>query len=235
MDRALKADPKGLGLWEVKARLAVDEKGDLSVAEQALAVINSLAVNSGEQKNEIAIARANLLMLLRKYRELLHEADSLPDNPPQDQPPAFGGKYYVIGFAQNALRDQVSARAAFLKAKSVVDEQLKRSPDDARIHAQLAKVLACLGKKDSALQEAQRATELLPENKDAFGGPEITAAVAQVHAILGNNADAVEILEALLSRPSWITVEGLKADPIWDPLRNVPRFQALLNKYGGES
>jgi tetratricopeptide (TPR) repeat protein len=150
-------------------------------------------------------------------------------------PPDFGGKYYVIGFAQQALNDSVGAQTAFLKAKDVASAQLKRSPDDARIHAQSAKVLARLGEKDAALLEAQRARELLPENKDAFGGPEITAAAAQVHAILGNNADAVKILEELLSRPSWITVEGLKADPVWDPLRNNPGFQALLKKYDGKS
>ena len=96
-------------------------------------------------------------------------------------------------------------------------------------------MLACLREKDAALFEAQRARELLPENKDTFGGPEITAAAAQVHTILGNNADAVKILEELLSRPSLITVERLKADPVWDPLRSDPRFQALLNKYGRKS
>ena len=234
MDRALEVDPKGLGLWEVKASLAIDEKGDLSVVENALATINSLPANSSEQKTEIAIARANMLVLLRKYGELLQAADSLPDNPPHNVPPAFGGKYYVIGFAQQELNDSVGARMAFLKAKDVASAQLKQSPDDARVHAQSAKVLACLGEKDAALLEAQRARELLPENKDAFGGPEITAAAAQVHAILGNNADAVKILEELLRRPSWITVEGLKADPVWDPLRNDPRFQALLKKYGGK-
>ena len=234
MARALELDPKGLGLWEVKARLAIAEKGDLSVAENALATINSLPANSSEQKTEIAIARANLLVLLRNYGELLRVADSLPDNPPHNVPPDFGGKYYVIGFAQQALNDSVGAQTAFLKAKDVASAQLKRSPDDARIHAQSAKVLARLGEKDAALLEAQRARELLPENKDAFGGPEITAAAAQVHAILGNNADAIKILEELLSRPSWITVESLKADPVWDPLRNNPGFQALLKKYGGK-
>lgn len=235
MDRALEVDPKGLGLWEIKVSLAIAEKGDLSVAENALATINSLPANSSEQKTEIAIARANMLVLLRKYGELLQAADSLPDNPPHNVPPAFGGKYYVIGFAQQALNDSVGAQTAFLKAKDVASAQLKQSPDDARVHAQLAKVLACLGEKDAALLEAQRARELLPENKDGFGGPEITAAAAQVHAILGNYADAVKILEELLSRPSWITVEGLKLDPVWDPLRSDPRFQILLNKYGRKS
>jgi eukaryotic-like serine/threonine-protein kinase len=235
IDRALEANPKGLGLWEVKARLAVDEKGDLSVAEKALAAINSLAATGEEQKIEIAIARANLLVLLRKYRELLQAADNLPDNPPLNEPPAFGGKYYVIAFAQKALHDQVAAQAAFLKAKTVTEAQLKQSPDDARIHAQSAKVLACLGEKESALLEAQRASELLPENKDAFGGPEITASVAEVHTILGNKARAIEILEGLLSRPSWLAVESLKVDPVWDSLRSDPRFQALLNKYSRKS
>src|SRR5262249_40899062 len=132
MDRALKVDPKGLGLLQVKARLAIAEKGDLRAAENALATINSLPANSSEQKTDIAIARANILVLLRNYRELLRLADSLPENPPHNVPPDFGGKYYVTGFAQQALNDSGGAQTAFLKAKDAVSAQLKRSPDDAR-------------------------------------------------------------------------------------------------------
>jgi protein kinase/serine/threonine-protein kinase len=235
MDRALKVDPNGLGLWEVKASLAVNEKGDLSVAEEALAAMNSLPASSDEQKIEIAIARKKVLLLLRKYGELLQGVENVPDDLFGSTPGALGDKYYGIGIARKALHDEAAARAAFLKAKTIAEAQLKQSPDDARIHAQSAKVLACLGEKEAALLEAQRARELLPETKDAFGGPQITAAVAEVHAILGNNAHAIEILEGLLNRPSWVAVEGLKVDPVWDPLRNDPRFQALLNKYGGKS
>ena len=89
-------------------------------------------------------------------------------------------------------------------------------------------MLAPLGEKGAALAEAQRATELQPESKDAFGGPYITEGVAEVYAILGDNDRAIEILDGLLSRPSYVTVEGLKVNPIWDPLRGDPRFQKLV-------
>ena len=171
----------------------------------------------------------------RKYKEGLQEAEKLPDDVLKSLPGALCNKYYLIGFARKVLQDEAGARAAFLKAKSAAEEQLKKSPDAANALIQLAKVLACLGEKDAALSEAQRATELLPESKDAFGGPEISEGMAQVHATLGDNARALEILDGLLSRPSNVTVQGLKVNPIWDPLRNDPQFQALLNKYGAKS
>ena len=123
------------------------------------------------------------------------------------------------------------ARAAFLTAKSAAEEQLKHSPDDAKLRIQLAKALAFLGEKDSALAEAQRASELQPESKDAVDGPEITEGVARVFAILGDNDRAIEILDGLLNRPSYVTVHSLRVDPIWDPLRNDPRFQALIDRH----
>jgi serine/threonine protein kinase/tetratricopeptide (TPR) repeat protein len=235
IDLALRVDPNGLGLWEVKTSLAVSEKGDLGMAEKALAVMNSFPAGSDEQKTEIAIARKKILLLLRRYTELLQGMENVPDNVFVSTPGALGDKYYGIGTARKALRDDAAARTAFRKAQTILEAQLKQSPDDPTGQALLAKVLACVGEREAALLEAQRAMELLPERKDAFGGQEIMASVAEVHAILGNNANAVEILDGLLKRPSWITVEGLKVDPVWDPLRSDSRFQALLNKYGRRS
>ncbi|HEX9281112.1 MAG TPA: tetratricopeptide repeat protein [Candidatus Udaeobacter sp.] len=234
IDRALALDPTAPEPLEVKSRLAIAEKGDFSVAEKAFEAVKSIPMTN-EQKLKTAGGRAEVFLLERKYREGLQEAESLPDDLLASFSKALGGKYYLVGFARKALHDEAEARAAFLKSKSLLEAQLKQSPDQAEIHVQLAKVLAWLGEKDSARVEAQRATELLPESKDAFGGPEITAGVAEVQAILGDNDRAIEILDGLLSRPSSVTVQVLKVNPIWDSLRNDPRFQALLTKYSGKA
>jgi tetratricopeptide (TPR) repeat protein len=223
-----------LGPLEVKCQLAIAEKGDFSVAEKAFEAVKSVPM-SADQKLKTATSRADVFLLERKYREGLQAAENLPDDQLAAFPGALYGKYYSIGFARKALHDAAGARETFLKAKDAVEEELKRSPDVEKTHIQLAKVLAQLGEKDAALAEAQRATELLPESKDAFGGPEITAGVAEVYSTLGENDRAIEILDELLSRPSAITVQGLKVNPIWDPLRSDPRFQALLQKYGGKA
>jgi TolB-like protein/Tfp pilus assembly protein PilF len=234
IDRGLQINPTGVGLLEIKSKLAIAEKGDLSVSEKAIQTVKSMPMNNAD-KLRIASARVDIFLLERKYKEGLREAESEPDDLLAPIPAALSAKYYLIGFARKALQDEAGARAAFLKARDLLEAQLKQSPDAPEMHIQLAKVLAYVGEKDAALAEAQRATELLPESKDAFGGPEIAAGVAEAHAILGDNGRAIELLDGLLSRPSTITVPGLKVNPIWDPLRNDPRFQALIDKYSAKA
>jgi serine/threonine-protein kinase len=53
--------------------------------------------------------------------------------------------------------------------------------------------------------------------------------------MVGEYDAAVEQLEYLLSIPSDISVPLLRIDPTWDPLRDHPRFQAMLAKYEQES
>ena len=230
IDRALALDPTAMEPLGVKSQLAIAEKGDFSVAERGFETLKSIRMTN-EQKLKTADARTDVLLLERRYSEGLREAESLPDDQLAGSPTGLWSKYYYIGFARRALQDEPGARAAFLRAKSAVEEQLKYSPDNAKLRIQLAKVLAFLGEKDPALAEARRASELQPESKDALEGPEITEGVAQVYAILGDNDRAIEILDGLLNRPSFVTVPSLRVNPIWDPLRNDPRFQALIDRH----
>jgi len=234
IDRALALNPASLGPWEVKSKLAVFGKGDFSVAEKAFETVKSFPMTN-EQKLKVRSDRAGIFLLERRYSEGLNEAESLPDDQLAAYPDHLWGKYYGIGFARKGLHDEPGARAAFLKAKSIAEDNLKRSPDSADAHLQLAKALAQLGEKEAALAEARHASELLPEKKDAFGGAEIAAGVAEVYAILGDNDRVIDVLDGLLTRPSSVTAQGLKINPIWDPVRGDPRFQALIEKYGGKA
>ena len=54
--------------------------------------------------------------------------------------------------------------------------------------------------------------------------------------MLGDNDAAIAALAKSLAAPAGIvSVPQLKLDPVWDPIRNDPRFQALLKKYGGDA
>jgi TolB-like protein/Tfp pilus assembly protein PilF len=234
INRALELNPNGIGLWEMKVKLAIAEKGDFSVYEQTLDKMKSLPMSS-EERIKIVSGQAELLLFQRKYQQVMQLAQNVPDESLAAIPGSSAPKYYVIGIAQKHLGDDVAARAAFVKSKHILEEQLKQKADDPGLHIQLAKVLAWLGDKDAAIAEAQRATDLRPETKDAFDGPRVTEDVAQVYAILGDNSRAIELLDGLLSRPTGVTLQRLKADPAWDPIRNDPAFQALFTKYAGKA
>jgi len=234
VDRALQINPTGIGLWEIKVKLAIAEKGDFSVYEQAMQKGKSFPM-SNEERLKIVGSEANLLLLQRKYDQLLQLGEKFPDDSFAAVPGSLGMKYFAIGIAQKGLGDDTAARTALVKAKNILEEQLKQKPDDADLHVGFAKVLAWLGEKDAAIAEAQRAMDLRPESKDAFEGPQITEQVAQVYTILGDNARAIELLDGLLSRPSEVTLHALKLNPAWDPLRNDIGFQALFTKYAGKA
>jgi hypothetical protein len=92
-------------------------------------------------------------------------------------------------------------------------------------------VLARLGEKEAAIMEGKRATELSPVSVDAFEGPMLVEALAEVYAVTGEKAQAIELLDGLLSQPSGLTVPILKLDPRWESLHGDPAFEQLLSKH----
>ena len=234
LDRAIQIQPENLTLWSLKAKLAVLARGDLSLGEKCLEKVNSARL-SNEERLKILGGTIDFLFLQRKYKEVLELVQKTPDDIFSAIPHSIGLKHFAIGLAQKGLGNETESRAAFLKAKSVIEENAKEKPDDPEAVIQLAKIEAWLGEKDAALAGAQRAMQLRPESKDAFEGPQTTAQVAEIYATLGDRDHAIELLDGLLSRPSEVTVYGLKLNPAWDSLRKDPRFQALIDKYSAKA
>jgi hypothetical protein len=68
----------------------------------------------------------------------------------------------------------------------------------------------------------------MPVSKDAYDGPLILQGLAQVYTWTGDHDHAFDELQTLLGMPGYISYGYLKTDPAWQPLRNHPRFQQLL-------
>jgi len=234
IDRALEIQPDGIGLWQIKAKLAVVARGDLSIGQKCFEKVKSMQL-SDEERVKLLGGMVDFLFLQRKYKEVLELAQNTRDDLFSVVPGSIALKYFAIGAAQKGLGNEAESHAAFLKARTFMEEHVKRTPDSADARIQLAKLHAWLGEKDAALAEAQRAQQLRPESKDAFEGPTITTQVAEVYSILGDNDHAIQLLDGLMNRPSEVTVNGLKLNPVWDPLRKDPRFQALIDKYGAKA
>jgi tetratricopeptide (TPR) repeat protein len=128
--------------------------------------------------------------------------------------------------------DEAKAKAEFERARVVSERLIREAPDDAPRHAQHGMILAALGQKEEAIAEGKRATQMLPESQDAFDGPQLTGALAQIYTWTGETDKALQLIDHLLQVPNGLTVPVLRLDPAWDSLRKDPRFQALIDKYG---
>ncbi len=91
--------------------------------------------------------------------------------------------------------------------------------------------MAGLGRRQEALREARWLEQSVVYREDANQGRLVAAERARILAPAGEVDAALDEIEDLLAGPGFLSVHKLRLDPRWDPLRDNPRFQALLAKY----
>jgi len=128
--------------------------------------------------------------------------------------------------------DARPARVAFLEAQQALEGLLDKARAQAEAQSYLALVYAGLGQKDAALESGRRATETLPYSRDDMIGGFYLAQLAMVEAQVGEKQSALNHIEQLLAIPVGHVLSrvSLRLDPVWDPLRNDPRFQKLCEE-----
>ena len=228
--RAIEAAPSSLNARAEKGKLAMDLKGDLSEMERQLTEV----ALGDDPEGLVTLGRVQLLMLQRKFPEALAVLTQLPQEVFHDST-APVPKASLEGMLYLFQGDKAKAQAAFERARPFAEQSLRESPGTAARHIQLGFILTGLDRKQEAIAEGRRAVELTPESKDAFDGPQVTASLAQIYAWVGEKDQALQLLDHSLQTPNGITVPMLKLDPMWDPLRTDPRFQALIGKYSAKA
>jgi TolB-like protein/Flp pilus assembly protein TadD len=231
LDRVIAVAPQLVQVWGLKGYLTVAWKGDLSVAEKQVSSIPPEIDPDGL----MTWAQAWILTLERKFPEALHVLQKFRGETLKTPTTAPCPKAFVEGSIYRLQGDEAKARTELEHARVVSEQLLREAPDDPNRHGQHGLILAALGQKKEAINEGKRAVQLLPESHDAFDGPQVTAALAQIYAETGESDEAFRLLDHLLTIPNGLTVPVFKLEPAWDPLRKDPRYQTLIDKYSAKS
>jgi TolB-like protein/class 3 adenylate cyclase/Tfp pilus assembly protein PilF len=153
------------------------------------------------------------------------------DNPCWTDGPVSLNRTFGEGLLARMMKDEPRAQAAFSKARLEQEKIVQAQADYGPPLCVLGLIDAALGRKEDALREARRATELLPVEKDSIGGSRLLVYFAMIAAWAGEKDLALQYLAAngQSSGGYQLATYGvLKLHPFWDPLRGDPRFERII-------
>jgi TolB-like protein/class 3 adenylate cyclase len=224
LDRALAIKPDDVETRATRALAMFDWKADAKPMHQAIDEIR--AKNPGELAQ---IADSWFLITLADRDLAAAEAAlaALGDNSWGDNAMQFSS---LLGRALIArmTNDQSKAQAAFAAARMEQEKILQSQASYGPAVCTLGIIDAGLGHKQEALQEAQRAMELLPVAKDSLNGADLIQFAAVIAAWVGEKDLALQQLAKAAQLPGTLSYGRLKLLPWWDPLRGDPRFEKIV-------
>ncbi len=134
--------------------------------------------------------------------------------------------------AYRRMAEPEAAETYFENARGMLERRLPEGSVNPRLRIALGITYAGLGRGDDAIRAGLKAVAESPMSQDAFIGPRFVEHLAVIYVMAGDHEAALDRIEYLLSIPSELSVPLLRLDPRWDPLRELPRFKALIEDAG---
>ena len=230
-DQVLDIIPDDLDTLAQQAGIA-QAQGDLMRAGALLAPLKPPAEDTDAL--EIQVYQA---ILERRPAEMISRLSEILAKPDPALGYNIGELRFWLGWAQAVAGEAAAAQESWTQARSELEPFLKQQPENFVLLGDLALTNVALGDNTAALALTERAIAMMPIERDVLLGPRPLDILARVSARVGDPDRAISTLEKLLSIPYEaplaanppLTPALLRLDPMFQPLRNDPRFQKLAN------
>jgi serine/threonine protein kinase/Tfp pilus assembly protein PilF len=221
MDRAIAVAPQDVDLRASRASLDLDLRADSKPLHKLLDENAGAITDYGEFGLDVALCERDPVLA---ERALATVHDGFNTNQ------LFFSATFLRACMARAFGDDATAQKAFTAARSEYERTVREQPSEGAPLCMLGLIDAGLGRKEGAIREGRRASELTPVTKDAINGGNIMYFLGVIYAWTGEKDLAIKQIAATLQIPSVLSYGQLRLHPFWDPLRGDLRFERLVEE-----